>query len=75
MRAEVGDWLVLNSSTVDDLRTRIVGVRHGDGTPPYAIRWLDDEALLFPGPDARVVREAPTPPGCPADIEMNEVES
>ncbi|WP_084008859.1 DUF1918 domain-containing protein [Planomonospora sphaerica] len=32
-------------------------LRRPDGTPPYVVRWVDDEheGLVFPGPDARVV--------------------
>lgn len=38
----------------------VVELRHPDGSPPYMVRWLDDghEALVFPGPDARI--EPPT---------------
>jgi hypothetical protein len=34
----------------------VIGLRHEDGTPPYEVRWLDDghEALIFPGPEARI---------------------
>jgi hypothetical protein len=34
----------------------ITAVRHPDGTPPYAVRWLDSdqEVLVFPGPEAHV---------------------
>jgi hypothetical protein len=37
----------------------ITQLRHDDGTPPYIVRWLDNdhEALVFPGTDACV--EAP----------------
>ena len=29
---------------------------HPDGSPPYTVRWLNDdhESVVFPGPDARV---------------------
>ncbi|HEX2357094.1 MAG TPA: DUF1918 domain-containing protein [Micromonosporaceae bacterium] len=63
MRAQLGDRLVLEGTHVRDPRRvgTIVGLRHPDGSPPYDVRWLDDgrEALVFPGPDARV--EPPTP--------------
>ncbi|MGY1669831.1 DUF1918 domain-containing protein [Geodermatophilus sp. SYSU D00710] len=58
MRAQVGDWLIVHSRRVDD------GVREGlvlevpraDGSPPYLVRWLDDErtSLVYPGPDVTV---------------------
>ncbi|MGP3919053.1 DUF1918 domain-containing protein [Nonomuraea sp. 10N515B] len=36
----------------------IVEVSHADGSPPYLVHWLDDghESLIFPGPDAWIVR-------------------
>lgn len=64
MKAHVGDRIVVAGVHVGDPRR--VGVvtelRHDDGTPPYVVRWLDNghEALIFPGPDARV--ETPTRP-------------
>jgi len=35
-----------------------VAVTHPDGTPPYRVRWLDDdhESLLIPPPDTRLHR-------------------
>ncbi|MGR6998946.1 DUF1918 domain-containing protein [Yinghuangia aomiensis] len=34
----------------------VVEVRHPDGTPPYLVRWTDDdrETLFFPGPETHV---------------------
>ena len=65
MKAHVGDRLVLEGTHVGDARRVgiVMELRHEDGTPPYVVRWLDDghEALVFPGPDARV--EPPTPAG------------
>jgi hypothetical protein len=65
MIAHVGDRLVLEGTHVGQPRRIgvITEVRHDDGTPPYVVRWLDDghEALVFPGPDARV-----EPPNGPA---------
>jgi hypothetical protein len=58
MIAHTGDRLVVEGVHVGD--TRRVGVitevRHPDGSPPYQVRWLDSghEALVFPGPEARV---------------------
>lgn len=58
MKAHVGDRLVLEGTHVGDHRRIgvITELRHDDGTPPYVVRWLDDghEALVFPGPDARI---------------------
>lgn len=59
MKTKPGDWLVVKGPVVDHggRRGLIVSVRHEDGTPPYVVRWQDNdrEALVFPGPDAHVV--------------------
>ncbi|MBX6355214.1 MAG: DUF1918 domain-containing protein [Micromonosporaceae bacterium] len=58
MKAHVGDRLVLEGTRVGDPRRVgvITAVRGHDGAPPYLVRWLDNgrEALVFPGPSARV---------------------
>lgn len=58
MKAQVGDKLICEGAHVGDRRRIgiVIELRHVDGTPPYLVRWLDDgqEALVFPGPDARV---------------------
>jgi len=58
MKAQLGDRLVLEGTHVGDPRRVgvVIGLRHEDGTPPYEVRWLDDghEALIFPGPEARI---------------------
>ncbi len=58
MKAHVGDRLVLEGTRLDDRRRVgvITEIHHPDGTPPYQVRWLDDdhESLVFPGPDARI---------------------
>jgi hypothetical protein len=58
MKAQVGDRIVLEGTHVGDHRRVgvVVEVRNTDGTPPYRVKWLDDEheALVFPGPDARI---------------------
>ncbi|WP_329260964.1 MULTISPECIES: DUF1918 domain-containing protein [Actinoallomurus] len=58
MKAKVGDWLVIEGTNLGDRRRSglIVALRHADGTPPYVVRWLDDdhESLVFPGPTARI---------------------
>ena len=63
MRAEVGNWLVVHSRHVDDgVRTGlIVEVPHADGSPPYTVRWLDDDRLsiVFPSSDATVHADSP----------------
>jgi uncharacterized protein DUF1918 len=65
MKAHVGDRLVLEGTHVGDPRRVgvITALRHPDGTPPYLVRWLDNdhEALVFPGPDARVEPPAAPP--------------
>jgi uncharacterized protein DUF1918 len=66
MRAHIGDWI-----TVADRgrvrRGRVVAVPHPDGSPPYRVRWLDDdrESLVVPPPDA--VLSCRTPVGASAD--------
>jgi len=62
VKAKVGDRLVLEGVHVGDRRRRgiILDVRSEDGSPPYVVKWLDDdhEALVFPGPDARVEQKS-----------------
>ncbi|MFI6925976.1 DUF1918 domain-containing protein [Nonomuraea spiralis] len=59
MKAAAGDRLIVESTRDGEHRRvgLIVEVGHADGSPPYLVRWLDDEheTLVFPGPDARVV--------------------
>lgn len=61
MRAHPGDWLVVETSTLDrrSIRGRIEEVTGPDGEPPFTIRWTDDDhvSIFFPGPDARVVTQ------------------
>lgn len=68
MHAKVGDWLVVNRATVgqEPLRGLIIEVRSADGSPPYVVRWTDDDhtALIFPGPDAQVM----------AQVELDELD-
>jgi hypothetical protein len=58
VKANVGDWLVIEPTNLGDRRRSglIVALRHEDGTPPYVVRWVEDdhESLMFPGPTARV---------------------
>lgn len=64
MFARVGDRLVVHSARVDGpVRDgEIVEVRHGDGSPPYVVRWSDSghETLIYPGPDAEIHPEPRT---------------
>jgi len=65
MRAQVGDWIVVESLHLDEHRRRgqIVHIEHRDGEPPYTVRWLDDghESLFVPGPEAHVEHQAGRP--------------
>ena len=67
MKAHVGDRLIVEGTHQGDARRVgiITELRHPDGTPPYLVRWLDSEheALVFPGPDARVTPPAATAGG------------
>jgi hypothetical protein len=61
MYAHVGDRLVAEG---DAARTGlIIGVPHGDGSPPHIVKWLSDGhiAMVWPGDFARIV-----PAGRPA---------
>lgn len=59
MKAEVGDWVVIEGVTlgVPTRRGQVVELRHPDGSPPYLVHWLDTgkRTLVFPGPDGHVV--------------------
>jgi hypothetical protein len=61
MKAHVGDRLVLEAIHVGEPRRIgvITEVRHHDGTPPYIVRWLDNdhESMVFPGSEGHI--EAP----------------
>jgi hypothetical protein len=58
MHGRVGDRLILEGTRVGDRRRVgvIMALRRDDGGPPYLVRWLDsgNEALVFPGTDARI---------------------
>ena len=62
MKANVGDWLVIKASTIDepDERGLITEVHSPDGAPPYLVRWLSTghAATVFPGADAVVITAA-----------------
>ena len=57
-RAGVGDWIVLPDvhGHTHGRRGQVVALLHPGGTPPYRVRWLDDdhESVLFPPPDVVV---------------------
>jgi Domain of unknown function (DUF1918) len=59
MHATAGDWLLVETSTLDrhGIRGHIEDVLSGDGSPPYRVRWAGDDhvSIVFPGPDARVL--------------------
>jgi hypothetical protein len=59
MKGTVGDRLVEEGVHVGDRRRVgiITALRNEDGSPPYMVRWLDNdhEALVYPGPDAHIV--------------------
>jgi hypothetical protein len=65
MQAHVGDWVVIEGRTLGERRRQgeIIELAHADGTPPYRVRWVEDdhESLVFPGPDARI-EPHPVPP-------------
>jgi hypothetical protein len=58
MHAHVGDWIVVESGHLDGHRRRgqVVRLEHPDGTPPYVVRWIEDdrETVFFPGPETHV---------------------
>lgn len=62
MHARQGDWLVIKGPIVGktDQRGLIIEVRSPDGSPPYVVRWIQDDhvSTVFPGPDAVIVTEA-----------------
>ena len=62
MRANVGDFLVIKGTTVEqtDQCGEITEVRSADGAPPYVVRWLASGhvATVYPGADAIVLTPA-----------------
>ncbi len=59
MKAKAGDRLVVLSHHLGErvMEGEILEVHGADGEAPFLVRWEDDghEALIFPGPDARVI--------------------
>lgn len=62
MHAKRGDWLIIESSTLNRSSRRgcIEGVDGEGGRPPFRVRWADDDhvSVVVPGPDAHVVTQA-----------------
>ena len=59
--ANVGDWLVIRSSSDErHARRALILAVHEGGVAPYTVRWLDTghEGIVFPGPDAEIVTAA-----------------
>jgi hypothetical protein len=58
MKAKVGDTIIVEGTHVGDHRRIgvITAVPHEDGSPPYTVRWEDDqhEGILYPGPDTHI---------------------
>jgi len=55
--AHAGDWLVVPATGESHgRRAQIVALMHPDGTPPFRVRWLEDEhvSVVFPPPDAHL---------------------
>ncbi|GAA4236645.1 hypothetical protein FHR32_008286 [Streptosporangium album] len=65
MKADIGDRLVVESAHLGEPRRIgvITALHHADGSPPYEVRWLDQEheALVFPGPDAHIEHQGTEP--------------
>lgn len=64
MWATPGDRLVITGHRVGDhgRDAEILEVRGAEGGPPFFVRWRDGhEGLVFPGPDAAVEHDTPTP--------------
>ncbi len=60
MKAAVGDRVVVASSHTDVAAREgeVIEVAATDGSPPWRVRWVDDEheSLFCPGPDVYVER-------------------
>lgn len=58
MHAKQGDWIVVETSTLDTARRNgeVLEVLGQGEREHYRVRWMDGhESIFFPGPDARVV--------------------
>ncbi|MQS17131.1 DUF1918 domain-containing protein [Streptomyces kaniharaensis] len=58
MKAAVGDRIIVQGTRPGAARRdgEIVGLHHPDGSPPYDVRWSDNDRVTeyFPGPDTRI---------------------
>ncbi|WP_316528716.1 DUF1918 domain-containing protein [Kitasatospora brasiliensis] len=58
MKAAVGDRITVEGTRPGAARREgeIVRLHHPDGSPPYDVRWADDDRVTeyVPGPDARI---------------------
>lgn len=63
MKASVGDRIVTASGTVGGVSRDgvVVECPHGDGSPPFRVRWADsgEETLVFPGTDTFIDHSEP----------------
>lgn len=69
MKAHIGDRIIVAGVHVG-IQNRIgviTGVEHPDGSPPYTVRWLEDDhtSLFFPGAEGRI-EPADREPAAPA---------
>jgi hypothetical protein len=59
VEAQVGDRIKVPGTRVDhaERECEILEVRGSGGAPPFLVKWLDtgQTALVFPGPDARIL--------------------
>ncbi|MEU7693007.1 DUF1918 domain-containing protein [Microbispora hainanensis] len=70
MKASVGDRLIVESIHRGKAGRIgiVVALYHTDGSPPYLVRWLDEERetpCFYPGPDARIEHHAERTPESP----------
>ena len=58
--ARIGDWVELPEGPghPHPRRGLVVALLHADGSPPYRVRWSDEEheTVIFPPPDAQLRR-------------------
>ncbi|MHA6781919.1 DUF1918 domain-containing protein [Pseudonocardia saturnea] len=55
MIAQQGDWMLPASGESHSRRGQLVALKHPDGSPPFRVRWLEDEvSVVFPPPDAHL---------------------
>lgn len=58
MKAHIGDHLIIEGTKLSDRRRVgvVLDIIHPDGTPPYLVRWFneDHESMVIPGPTAHI---------------------